>query len=197
MPRPIVFVGDSITEGWGEAQPGLFARHGFVNRGIGGEASGRIRARFRDEILAAGARGVHLMCGINDIAEVEGPVPLPRIQENIAAMVAEGRRLGLPVWLGSITPATAIAWNPEVSPRPSIAALNRWLREHAAGAGARFIDYHAVLATEEGALRPGFGSDGVHLTPEGYRAMEAILLAALGAHGAASGASCPPAGRDR
>ncbi|MEA1833469.1 GDSL-type esterase/lipase family protein [Methylobacterium durans] len=179
VPRPIVFIGDSITEGWGDARPGLFAAHGFVNRGVGGETSGRIRARFRSDLVAAAARGVHLMCGINDIAEVEGPVPLGRVEDNIAAMVAQARDLGLPVWLGSVTPAAAIAWNPEITPGPAIAILNAWLKDLAAAEGARFADYHGVLATPSGALRPEFGTDGVHLSDAGYRAIEPVLLAAL------------------
>lgn len=179
MPRPIVFIGDSITEAWGYERPALFAEHGFVNRGVGGETSGRIRARFRQDLLAAGARGVHLMCGINDIAENEGPVPLDEVQDNIAAMVSEARNLGLPAWLGSVTPAASIAWNPEISPGPSIAVLNRWLRDFAARSGAGFADYHAALATGTGALRPQYGTDGVHLSGAGYRAIEPVLLAAL------------------
>ena len=61
-----------------------------------------------------------------------------------------------------------------------IAAVNAWLRDHAHRHGATFIDYHAVLATESGALRDAYGTDGLHLSPAGYAAIEPLMLSALG-----------------
>src|SRR5690606_32443973 len=42
-----VFTGDSITEGWVEANPEWFADNGFVSRGISGQSSPQILARFQ------------------------------------------------------------------------------------------------------------------------------------------------------
>lgn len=71
-----MFIGDSITAGWGLARAETFARHGFIARGVPGQTSGQIRARFLRD--AAGARGIHLLCGINDIAEIGGPPTSPK-----------------------------------------------------------------------------------------------------------------------
>ena len=174
---PLVFIGDSITAGWGACRAETFARSGFRARGVPGETSGRIRARFAAD--TAGARGIHLLCGINDIAEVHGPVPDAAIRENIAAMAAEARAAGLPLWIGAVMPSDFWGWRPELRPVARIRALNLWIAAHAQACGAGFIDYHAPLATRSGALRPEFTDDGIHLTALGYLAVEPAMLAAL------------------
>lgn len=177
--RPLVFAGDSTTELWSEHRPAFFPAHGFANRGVGGETSRQIRLRFRSDVVAAAARGVHLLCGINDIAENEGPVSDDAIRDNVRAMVAEARGLGIPVWLGSILPCARVPWNPEIRPAPRVASLNAWLRAFATEQGAVYVDYFAVLGTETGDLRAGLGEDGLHLSADGYAAIEPVLLSAL------------------
>ncbi len=175
--RPLVFIGDSITAGWGACRAETFARHGFLARGVPGETSGQIRARFCADV--AGARGVHLLCGINDIAEVDGVVTDGAIRDNIAAMTDDARAAGLPLWLGAVMPSDFWGWRPELRPVARIRALNTWLAAHARAGGAGFIDYHTPLATRSGALRPGFTDDGIHLTGPAYLAVEPAMLAAL------------------
>ena len=175
----IVFLGDSLTEAWGNVRADVFRQHGFVSKGIGGETSRQIKMRLSQALESTKAIGLHLLCGINDIAENEGPVSNETICENIAAMVAEAKRLKARVWLASIMPAEVVPWRPHIDPRPRIALLNDWLRAHAEQNGCTFIDYHAVLATETGALRAPYSGDGLHLTDEGYLAIEPTMLAAL------------------
>lgn len=177
--RPLVFIGDSITAGWGAARAETFARHGFVARGVPGETSGQIRARFLRD--AAGARGVHLLCGINDIAEIGGPVPDRAIAENIMAMGRMAFAAGLPITIGTVMPSDFRGWRPELRPVARIRALNRWLRAYCAAGPARLVDYGPPLATEAGALRRELTEDGIHLNGAGYAAVEPAMLRALGA----------------
>ena len=163
---PIVFLGDSLTEAWGHVRADVFRQHGFVNKGVGGETSRQIKMRLPHALESTGAQGLHLLCGINDIAENEGPV-------------SEAKRFGVKVWLASIMPAQVVPWRPDIDPRSRIASLNGWLREHAEGNGCTFIDYHTVLATETGALQAPYSGDGLHLADEGYLAIESTMLAAL------------------
>ena len=176
---PIVFLGDSLTEAWGHVRADVFRQHGFVNKGVGGETSRQISIRLAQALESTGAQGLHLLCGINDIAENEGPVSDETICENIAAMVAEAKRFDVKVWLASIMPAQVVPWRPDIDPRSRIASLNGWLREHAEGNGCTFIDYHTVLATETDALQAPYSGDGLHLADEGYLAIESTMLAAL------------------
>ncbi|MCJ2126534.1 GDSL-type esterase/lipase family protein [Methylobacterium sp. J-077] len=175
--RPLVFIGDSITAGWGLTRAEIFARHGFVARGVPGQTSGQIRARFLRD--AEGARGIHLLCGINDIAEIGGPVPDGTLRDNIAAMARLAFEAGLPLWIGTVMPSDFWGWRPELRPVARIRALNRWIRGHCAASAAALIDYHAPLATPAGALRPAFTEDGIHLNEAGYAAIEPTMLAAL------------------
>lgn len=175
--RPLVFIGDSITAGWGATRAETFARHGFLARGVPGETSGLIRARFASDI--AGARGVHLLCGINDIAEVHGVVADAAIRENIAAMTEVTLGAGLPLWIGAVMPSDFWGWRPELKPAARIHALNAWLKAHTLANGVGFVDYHTPLATRSGGLRRDFTDDGIHLTGSGYLAIEPTMLAAL------------------
>lgn len=42
-----VFMGNSITEGWARMRPGFFADNGYIGRGISGQTSAEMLARFR------------------------------------------------------------------------------------------------------------------------------------------------------
>jgi lysophospholipase L1-like esterase len=175
--RPLVFIGDSITAGWGTARAATFARHGFLARGVPGETSAAIRTRFRRD--CAGARGVHLLCGINDIAGLGGPVPDLEIRENILAMGRAAYETGLPLWIGTVLPSDFWGWRPDLRPAARIRALNAWLRAYCRAGAAALIDYHTPLATPAGALRPALTDDGIHLNAAGYAAIEPVMLAAL------------------
>ena len=182
MVAPIVFIGDSITEAWGFHRAETFAAHDLVPRGGSGQTARWITMRFRLDLEETGARGVHLLCGVNDIGRNEGFfVPADEIARTLAGMLDEARAMGVSAWVGSIMPAARIPWNPTVPDAPAmIAAVNAWLREHAHEHGATFIDYHAVLADGSGALRRAYTTDGLHLSPAGYKAIEPLMLSALG-----------------
>ncbi|MHB2211707.1 GDSL-type esterase/lipase family protein [Methylobacterium sp. CM6257] len=175
--RPLVFIGDSITAAWGLQRAETFARHGFVARGVPGQTSGQIRARFLRD--AAGARGIHLLCGINDIAAIGGPVSDLEIRENILAMGRLAYEAGLPLWIGTVMPSDFWGWRPELRPVARIRALNAWIETYCRASAAALIDYHTPLATASGALRRELTDDGIHLNAAGYAAVEPAMLAAL------------------
>ena len=182
MVAPIVFIGDSITELWGFHRAETFAAHGLVARGGSGQTARWVAMRFRRDLEETGAQGVHLLCGVNDIGRNEGFfVSAEEIGRTLAAMLDEARAMGVTAWVGSIMPAAAIPWNPEVTDTPAmIAAVNGWLRDNAAAHGATFIDYHRLLADPDGGLRAEYGTDGLHLSGAGFAAIEPLMLTALG-----------------
>ena len=69
-----VLMGDSITDNWTRGDPALFT-NGIVGRGIGGQTSPQMLARFRQDVVALHPRVVHIMAGTNDIAGNTGPRP--------------------------------------------------------------------------------------------------------------------------
>src|SRR5277367_3178480 len=71
-PTRVVFIGDSITEGWVTADPQLFT-DGVIGRGISGQTSPQILLRFFQDVIELRPQVVHIMAGTNDIAGNTGP----------------------------------------------------------------------------------------------------------------------------
>jgi lysophospholipase L1-like esterase len=174
----VVFMGDSITDNWIDADAALFT-NGLVDRGIGGQTTPQMLVRFRADVLALHPQAVHIMAGTNDIAGNTGAATMATVQGNIATMTDLARAHGIKVILASIPPAAAFPWSPKMKPAPQIIALNAWLRGYAARNGFTYVDYHATLAGPDGGMKPGYASDGVHPTPQGYAAMKPLALAAI------------------
>lgn len=181
QPVEAVFLGDSITQMWGIAQPELFTG-GIVNRGISGQTSPQMLLRFMADVVALKPKFVHIMCGINDVAGNTGPTTPQDYQNNILAMLALARTHGIDVILASLTPIRGFSWSPEISdPQVRVAELNRWLRDMATERGLIHADYASVLADAGGLLRMDYARDGVHPHAAGYQAMQPVAERALAA----------------
>jgi len=99
----VVFIGDSITQNWPTRGPASWDAN-WVNRGIGGERSDQVRARFVQDALALHPRAVVILVGTND-AWINNPaLPLVMTEANIAAMVTLARSAGVRVLLASVPP---------------------------------------------------------------------------------------------
>ncbi len=95
-----------------------FAAYDLIPRGGSGQTARWITMRFRRDLEETGARGVHLLCGVNDIGRNEGVfVPAEEIARTLAGMLDEARAMGVKAWVGSIMPAARIPWNPAVRTR--------------------------------------------------------------------------------
>jgi len=177
--RRVVFMGDSITQGWPDSHPDFFSANGFLGRGIGGQVTAQMLVRFWPDVVALKPAAVHILAGINDIAQNAGPYELAATQANLQAMTTLAQASGVAVILGTVTPAAEFPWRPGLGPIAKVGALNAWLRAYAAERGAVLADYTAVLDDGAGGMKPGLAYDGVHPTHEGYAAMEPVTLAAL------------------
>jgi len=180
----IVFLGDSITEGWKAKRPGFF-RAGRVCRGISGQTTPQMLLRMMADVVDLKPRAVHIMAGTNDVAGNTGPMTAEMSEDNFRAMSAIARQHGITVLLAAIPPAAGFPWRPGLETRRPIAALNAWLKAYARESGAIWVDYGRVLDDGSGAMKPGLASDGVHPTEAGYDAMATVIepiLARLLAH---------------
>lgn len=176
--RQVVFMGDSITEAWAFGDPALF-QPGWIDRGVSGQTTPQMLVRFPQDVIALHPRVVHIMAGTNDVAGNTGPNTLDAIEGNIAAMVTLAKAAGIRVVLAATPPSAGFKWAPELKPAPTIAALNARLKALAAREGIVFVDYGAVLATPDGALKPDFSLDGTHPNAEGYVAIAPLTRAAV------------------
>lgn len=170
----IVFMGDSITEGWRNTQPTFFAG-GRINRGIGGQTTPQMLLRMMADVIALRPRFLHLMAGTNDIAGNTGPLSTEQTIQNLTAMCQLARANNIKVLLASIPPASHFPWRPGLETIQPIYDINSWARSASKSLRVRYIDYTAVLADPAGAMKPGYASDGVHPTALGYDVMAEML----------------------
>ncbi|MBA4161442.1 MAG: GDSL family lipase [Novosphingobium sp.] len=174
----VVLIGDSITEGWANQDPGFFVG-GIVGRGISGQTSPQLLVRFWQDVVALRPKVVHIMIGTNDIAGNTGPTSPEAYKNAIRAMVTLAKANHIVVILGSIPPADRFSWAPQHRPAPTVAALNLWLKDYAAAEGLVYADYHSALAGPNGEFPPALAPDGVHPNEAGYAAMRPIAERAL------------------
>jgi lysophospholipase L1-like esterase len=174
----VVFMGDSITEGWVSKAPDLF-KLGRVGRGISGQTTPQMLVRFRQDVIDLKPRVVHVMAGTNDVAGNTGPMTPQMTQANLMSMVDLARAHKIKVVLASIPPADHFFWHPDAQAIPAIPTLNVWLKQYAKSQAIPYADYFAAMADERGAMKPGLANDGVHPTQEGYAVMNPIAERAI------------------
>jgi lysophospholipase L1-like esterase len=191
MPRGrVVFMGDSITDGWDLAAS--FPGKPYVNRGISGQTTAQMLVRFYPDVIALQPAAVAIFAGTNDIAGNNGPQTLTMVQQNIMAMVELAKVHGIRVVLCALMPVTdAKTAAPERGggpiiqtrqrPPADILKLNAWLASYAREVGAGFVDYHAATAGADGMLRAELTGDGLHPNAAGYKVMQPVIANALDA----------------
>lgn len=192
LPQPspgearVVFMGDSITEGWGmKATPTSPARGEFfpgkpyINRGISGQTTPQMLVRFRQDVVLLKPKVVVLLAGTNDIAENTGKETIEEIGNNIASMSELARANGIRVVLCSILPASDFHWHKGLEPAPKIRALNAWMKDYAAKNGFVFVDYYSPMANSDGGLKSELSPDGVHPNKAGYDLMAPLAEAGI------------------
>lgn len=179
-PRRVVFMGDSITDGWRLAE--YFPGKPYVNRGISGQTTSQMLVRLFPDVIDLKPAVLVIFAATNDIARNTGPVTLTMIEENFQAMTELAQGHGIKVVLCSVTPISDYTQRKQSEGRPpaDILRLNAWLREYAEKTGSGFADYYAALVDEKGMLKDGFSNDGLHPNAKGYQLMTPVIEAALG-----------------
>lgn len=183
LPAPgekrIVFMGNSITDGWSNARPDFFAAKPYINRGISGQTTPQMLVRFRDDVINLKPAVVVILAGTNDIAENMGPSKLEWIENNILSMVQLAQANGIKVVLCSVLPAFDYPWKPGLQPAEKIVALNKLLKADAEKYGLIWVDYFSPMADERKGLKAILSGDGVHPNEAGYKVMEPLVAEAI------------------
>ena len=176
----VVFMGNSITEGWFNYHPDFFKKNNFACRGIGGQTSSEMLVRFRQDVIELRPRVVAILAGTNDIAMNNGYIALENPFQNIVSMCELAKFNGIKVLLCSVTPAAYFNWRPQVEPAKIIPKLNKMLREYAeATEGVEWVDYFTPMVGEDKAMRAEYSPEGSHPNGEGYKVMERIVVPAI------------------
>ena len=176
----VVFMGDSITDSWDDQKyGGFFPGKPYIDRGISGQTTPQMLARFRQDVIDLHPAVVQIMAGTNDIAGNTGPMTPEETQANIRSMVELAHAHGIRVILASIPPADMFPWKPGLDPGGKIAAMNAWLKAYAVRAGCIHADYWSAMKDNGLGMRGGLSSDHVHPTRAGYAVMAPVAEAAI------------------
>src|SRR5580698_7571669 len=167
-PRRVVFLGDSITDGWRLAQS--FPDKPYVNRGISGQTTPQMLVRMYPDVIDLKPAALVILAGTNDIARNTGPETLTMIEENIQAMTELAQAHGIKVVLCSVTPISDYERQPQSLQRPpaDILKMNEWLKDYAAKVHAVYADYFSALVDNMGMLKKGYSGDGLHPNQMGF-----------------------------
>lgn len=175
----VVFMGDSITDGWKLAE--YFPNKPYINRGISGQTTPQMLIRFRPDVIAHKPKAVVILAGTNDIAGNTGPMTIEMITANYASMAELAKANGIKVVFSSVLPIHDYGKN-KVSERRSpenILKLNDWLKAYCKANGHTYLDYFSKTVDDKGMLKAELAGDGLHPNAEGYKIMAPMAEAAI------------------
>ena len=175
----IVFIGNSITEGWDWHYPEYFKEKGYINRGISGQTTPQMLIRFRPDVIDLDPDIVVILAGINDIAENTGPSSVKSITDNIISMSELAIANNIKVIISSIIPAKNFPWRPQIDPPYKILRVNDILHSYALKNNLVYLDYFSKMHDGDGGLIKKYGIDSVHPNKEGYILMSQLLEKAI------------------
>jgi lysophospholipase L1-like esterase len=181
----VVFMGDSITDGWKLAN--YFPNKPYINRGISGQTTPQMLIRFRPDVIALKPRVVVILAGTNDIAGNTGKTTVEAIEDNLTSMSQLARASGIAVVIASVLPVSDYGKNRDGSPlnrtaqRPpeQIVALNEWIKKYVASNGLTYLDYFSAMVDGNGFLKAELANDGLHPNEKGYEVMQPLVERAI------------------
>jgi len=178
----VVFMGDSITDGWGRRYGKFFPEKPYINRGISGQTTPQMLIRFRPDVIALRPKVVVILAGTNDIAGNTGPTTLEAIEDNLASMSELAKAGGIRVVLASLLPVCDYI-RPQTPRRPNekILALNAWMKEYATRNGFIYLDYYSAALDDNKMLKQELTYDGLHPNDTGYEIMAPLAEKAIAA----------------
>ncbi|MBR1940006.1 MAG: SGNH/GDSL hydrolase family protein [Bacteroidaceae bacterium] len=179
--RPVaVFMGNSITENWARMHADFFTENNYVGRGISGQVTAQILARFQADVVALRPKVVAILAGTNDIAQNLQYIDLENIAQNIFSMCEMAKANKIKVILCSVLPCSIYQWRKELGdPSDKIVALNALLKDYAEKHKITYMDYHSAMKDEHNGLPKSLSNDGCHPTLDGYAIMEPMVMKAI------------------
>lgn len=175
----VVFLGDSIFEGWSVARPTFFQGKPYYNRGISGQVTAQMLLRFQEDVVALQPTVMVLKAGINDIAENAGSYDQEKTLNNIKSIVQLAKANKIAVVLCSVLPANKFVWRPSLQPADKVIALNTALQEYASKENILYLDLYSSVVDEQKGMKAIYANDGVHPTVDGYKVLEPLVEQAI------------------
>ena len=177
--KRVVFLGNSIFEGWLNLRPEFFAGKPYYDRGISGQTTPQMLLRFYDDVVALKPTVLVLKAGINDIAENTGPYNPHHTFNNIKAIVLLAKSNNIKVVLCSVLPANDFRWRPGLDPADKVITLNDNLKAFARSSGVLYLDLYSSVVDDMKGMKKEYSEDGVHPNINGYKVLEPLVEKAI------------------
>tara|TARA_Y100001968_G_scaffold333038_1_gene393755 strand:- start:175 stop:1452 length:1278 start_codon:yes stop_codon:yes gene_type:complete len=184
----LVFLGDSITQGWGDNMGNSFPGVKVANRGISGDTTRGVLIRLKEDVLSLNPSGVVILIGTNDLEEKASPAV---IAGNLKLILTELKKHNpkMPIILCNTFPSSASKRRPAdkikemnqlyfaaVKGDPQITMLDTWLLFADAMGDAKKVEFPDLLhpnklgyAKWAAALRPLLATHGfIETKPEEF-----------------------------
>lgn len=187
--QTMVLIGASYAGGWDPGRP--IAGYRLVNKGVNGQQSFEMLARFEADVIGLHPDVVIIWGFINDVfrsdrAQIDQT--LKRTRESIAAMVALARKAGIkPVLATEVTIRSKHGLIETVETMVGkllgkssyqdyinghVLEINRWIGDLATREGIVLLDLEAVLSDPQHERRKEYSRpDGSHISARGYEAL--------------------------
>jgi uncharacterized SAM-binding protein YcdF (DUF218 family)/lysophospholipase L1-like esterase len=182
---PIVLLGASYAASWPLTQ---VAGVPVVNKGVAGQQSFELLARFDADVVQQMPRAVILWGFINDLFRAQGDTDavVARVKDSYLQMIAQARAAGIvPVLATEVTTrptargmadrlmntlATLLgrqAYQDRINQQ--VLAINEWMFDTGRRQGLLVLPLQQITAEPGGRRLPAFAqADGSHITPAGY-----------------------------
>ncbi len=171
--RHIVFLGDSLTEGFEFDR--FWPGQPLINRGIGGDTVSGLTERLAASLSAVHPQVIFILIGINDLGE---RCPPPAIHHDLQILKAK---------LNSQFPGVRLIWQSLLPSRrdektgwpnldvQEIAAVNAFISRHLVESLSDFVDLYSFFCDGENRLQKHLTTDGLHLSPAGYQLWAEVI----------------------
>jgi lysophospholipase L1-like esterase len=145
-----------------------------LNRGVNGERSDQIRARFARHVVEAMPQVVVIIAGVNDVYQGHR---VADVERELEAMYEAAHAARIVVVAGSILPYDTA----DADANARMRAINDWIRAYAAARPDRmvFCDTRSAVAAPGRPDQLVSSPDGLHPSPNGYRLMADALEPAI------------------
>lgn len=162
--KSVVFLGDSITQGWGAEFRNKFPGMKLANRGIGGDTTRGMLIRLQEDVLVLNPSAIVLLLGTNDVEVGIDAEAIGRNFEKILQAIKK-HNSKTPIVLCRVFPSSAS----KKRPKEIVQRVNQ-LYEAAVKGDPQItvVDTWTLFADEAGDANPKWFPDLLHLNAEGY-----------------------------
>lgn len=171
----LVFLGDSITQGWGDDFKGAFGKTKVANRGISGDTTRGMLYRMPEDVLALKPSGVVLLMGTNDLEEGATPDVIAGNLKLIIKGLKESNQ-DFPIVLCTVFPSHESKRRPAEQIKKINALYTAAVKDDAQ---VTLVDTWSLFANDKGNARKAQFPDLLHPNASGYQVWSKALRPVL------------------